>query len=193
MMYKLIAVLVLISPLFSEFGFAQFGATENYCEQCRDPYEHPDDYVNFAYNQIYGDDGWMDFDQADDFYISNPDGFVVYVDVDFVMHGFELAGLSLPIWPTNLLQIALAMPNGNIYTTRRAVFHRTLPVPTSQDPAPGSPGGGEEGGDEGVDDPENGDDEEEWELPEIERNGTVEIQDPDENGDFPDADWCEEC
>ena len=37
------------------------------------------------------------------------------------------------------------------------------------------------------------DDDEEWELPEIERNGNVEIEDPDENGDFPDTDWCEEC
>jgi len=192
-MHKLLAALLLISPLLSEISLAQLGATENYCERCRDPYEHPGDYVNFAYDQIYGDDGWMDFDQADDFYISNPDGFVVYVDVDYVMYGFELVGLSLPIWPTNLLQIRLALPNGTIYTTLRGVFHRTLPVPTSQDPAPSDPGGGDNGGNEGVDDPEDDGNDEEWEPPEIERNGTVEIQDPDENGDFPDADWCEEC
>lgn len=192
-MHKLLVALLLISPLLSEISFAQLGATENYCEQCRDPYEHPDDYVNYAYDQIYGDDGWMDFDQADDFYISNPDGFVVYVDVDYVMHGHQLFGLSLPIWPTNLLQITLALPNGTIYTTLRGVFHRTLPVPTSQDPAPSKPGGGDNGDNEGVDDPEDDGDDEEWELPEIERYGTVEIEDPDENGDFPDADWCEEC
>jgi len=193
-MYKLLAALLLISPLLSEISFAQLGATENYCERCRNPYEHPDDYVNFAYDQIYGDDGWMDFDQADDFYITNPDGHVVYVDVDFVMHSFEFLGTSLPIWPTNLLQIVLALPNGNIYTTHRGVFHRTLPVPTSQDPAPGGSsesGDGDDGGDEGVDDPEI--DDEEWELPEIERIGRVEIEDPDENGDFLDTEWCEEC
>jgi len=190
-MYKLIAALLLISPLVSDISFAQRGATENYCERCRDPYEHPDDYVNYAYDQIYGDDGWMDFDQADDFYIINPDGFVVYVDVDFIMRGLELFGLSLPMWPTNQLQISLALPNGNIYTTRRRVFHRTLPVPTSQDPAPGGPGGADDGGNDGVDDPEDGD--EEWEPPEIERNGNVRIEDPDENGEFAEAEWCVEC
>jgi len=42
-----------------------------------------------------------------------------------------------------------------------------------------------------VDDPEG--DDEEWEPPEIERNGTVRIEDPDENGEFSDTDWCEEC
>lgn len=192
-MYRLITVLLLISPLLSETCLAQFGAIENYCERCRNPYEHPDDYVNFAYDQIYGDEGWMDFDQADDFFIRNPDGFVVYVDVDFMMHGLELAGLTLPIWPANMLQIRLALPNGTIYTTLRSVFHKTLPVPTSQDPVPGSSGEDEEGGNEGVDDPEYNDDDEEWELPEPEHAGTVEIQDPDENGDFPDTDWCEEC
>jgi len=78
-----------------------------------------------------------------------------------------------------------------MYTTRRSVFHRTLPVPTSQDPTPSNPaGGGDDGGNEGVDDPE--DDDEEWELPEIERDGRVDIEDPDENGEFSDTDWCEE-
>lgn len=188
-MYKLIAAVLLISPLFADISFAQLGATENYCGQCRDPYDHPDDYVNFAYGQVYGDYGWMDFDQADDFFIVNPDGFVVYVDVDFIMQGLEFFGLTLPMWPTNQLEISLALPNGTLYTTRRSVFHRTLPVPTSQDPEPADRS---EDGDEGVDDDLEVDDEE-WEIPEIERNGTVEIQDPDENGDFPDTDWCEEC
>lgn len=190
-MYKLIAVLLLVSPLISEISFAQLGATENYCERCRDPYEHPDDYINYAYDQIYGDDSWMDFDQADDFYITNPDGFVVYVDVDFIMQGLEFFGFTVPMWPTNQIQISLALPNGSIYTTRRSVFHQTLPVPTSQDPAPGGSTGGGEDGNEGVDDPE--DEVDEWEPPEIEREGTVEIVDPDENGDFTDPEWCVEC
>jgi len=190
-MHKLIVALLLISPLLSEVSFAQLGATENYCERCRDPYEHPDDYVNYAYDQIYGDYGWMDFDQADDFYITNPDGFVVYVDVDFIMRGLEFFGLTLPIWPTNQLHITLALPNGTLYATRRGVFHRTLPVPTSQDPAPGDRGGTDHGAEDDVDDPEG--DDEEWEPPEIERNGNVIIEDPDENGEFPDSDWCEEC
>jgi len=193
-MHRLLAVLLLISPLLSEISLAQLGATENFCERCRDPYKHPDDYVNFAYGQVYGNEGWMDFDQADDFYIRNPDGFVVYVDVDYVMHGFSLVGLSLPIWPSNMLQITLALPNGTIYTTRRGVFHRTLPVPTSQDPAPSNPAeGGDNGSNEGVDDPEGDGDGEDWEAPEIERNGTVRIEDADENGEFSNADWCEEC
>ena len=191
-MHKLVTVLLLTLLVLADPCFAQLGATENYCERCRTPYEHPDDYVNFAYGQVYGDEGGMDFDQADDFYISNPDGFVVDVDIDYVMHGFSLVGLSLPIWPSNMLQIAVALPNGTIYTTRRTVFHRTLPVPTSQDPTPSYPAGdADNGGNEGVDDPE--DDDEEWELPEIEREGRVDIEDPDENGEFSETDWCEEC
>lgn len=187
-MHKLIAALFLLSSLLAEPSLAQRGATENYCKRCRDAYEHPNDYVNFAYDQVYGDDGWMDFDEADDFYIANPDGFVVYVDVDYVMHGLKFFGMTLPMWPTNTIQISLALPNGRIYTTQRSVFHRTLPVPTSQDPAPG---GANEGGDEGVDDPQG--DEEEWEIPEIEREGRVDILDPDENGDFSESEWCVEC
>jgi len=152
-MYKLITVLLLTLSVLADTSSAQLGATENYCERCRNPYEYPNDYVNFAYDQIYGNDGWMDFDQADDFYITNPDGYVVYADVDFIMQGLELFGLSLPMWPTNVIQITLALPNGTMYTTRRSVFHRTLPVPTSQDPAPGDPSGTDNDGDnEGVDD-----------------------------------------
>ena len=111
-MHRLIIVLLLGLTFCAEPSFAQRGATDNYCEYCRDPHEHPDDYVNFAFNQIYGDNGWMDPDLADDFYIYNPDGFVVYVDVDFVMTSGEFLGLKLPLWPTYILQFTLALPDG---------------------------------------------------------------------------------
>ena len=193
-MRNLFVVLLSISTLWADMGFAQQGATDNYCEYCRDPHEHPDDYVNFAYNQIIGDNGWMDPDLADDFYIYNPDGFVVYVDVDFVMTSGEFLGLKLPLWPTYMLHFTLALPNGTLYVTRRSVFHRNqLPVPTSdasgQDDATNAGDGGDNGGD-GENETESG---EEWDMPEVENTGTTNIEDPDEDGNFSDTDWCEEC
>ena len=182
----------LIAPCLSQ---AQTNAEVVICEECRDPLMYPDDYVNFAYNQVYGESGWMDFDQADDFFIENLAGDRVYVDVDFVMHSSSLFGINLPIWPENMLQITLALPNGLIYTTVRSIFMSPLPVPSSPEPETEEPEGENEGSGEGVDDPE-GESEPEPELELDEEWGPVGvtgIQDPDENGEFPDPDWCEEC
>ena len=190
-MHRLIIVLLLGLTLCAEPSFAQRGATDNYCEYCRDPHEHPNDYVNFAFNQIYGDNGWMDPDLADDFYIYNPDGFVVYVDVDFVMTSGEFLGLKLPLWPTYILQFTLALPNGSLYVTRRSVFHsEDLPVPVSGQS--GQNDSTDTGGDDG-DDEDESDLDDEWDIPEIENTGTTGIEDPDEDGNFSETEWCEEC
>jgi hypothetical protein len=194
-MRKLINALLFVMLLASGQAQAQANAGVIYCENCRDPLKYPDDYVNFAFNQVYGEQGWMDFDQADDFFIENADGVRVYVDVDFVMHSSEIFGINLPIWPENMLQISLALPNGMIYTSIRSIFMSPLPVPSSWEPEADDPEPENEGDGEGIDDPEDElwPEEEEEEEFEWEPQGTTGIQDPDENGDFPETEWCEEC
>jgi hypothetical protein len=194
-MRNLILSLLLCLCFVSGTAQAQANAEVVTCEQCRDPLEHPDDYINFAFNQIYGNDGWMNPEQADDFYIENADGVQVYVDVDFVMHGISMFGIDLPIWPENLLQIRVALPNGLVVEAIRSVFMSPLPVPSSSgsgsegvEPAPVN-----ESGEEGVDELEGPDPEDPIDPNDIEFVGTTSIQDPDEDGEFPDADWCEEC
>ena len=177
---------------------AQSGAIHIICEDCRDPLAYPNDWANFAFNQIYGDEAWMAFDQYDDFWIHNLDGGRVYVDVDFVMEGVNVFGNVLPLWPANMLQITLFLPNGQMLEVLRSVFMTPLPVPAPSGPESGpdhsgSTGGGGESGDDGVDEYEQFDDEDPWERPEIEIVGFTGIEDPDEYGDFPEPDWCEEC
>ncbi len=191
-MRKLCLLLCLAAAAFADGAHAQSGAIRVLCEDCRDPVEHPDDWTNFAINQVYGPDAWMDFDQADDFWIFNLDGDRVYVDIDFVMDGISVLGNELPIWPTNMLQITLALPNGDILQMLRSIFVTPLPVPSSPDPDDSGNGGGGESGEDGVDDPEPGEEEHE-EPPEIEIVGITSIEDPDENGEFPELEWCEEC
>lgn len=193
-MRKFCLLLVLVAAAFCEVAHAQSGAIRVVCVDCRDPLDHPEDWANFAVNQVYGRDAWMDFDQADDFWIFNLDGDRVYVDIDFVMKGLVVFGNEWPLWPTNMLKITLALPNGDMLEVLRSVFMTPLPVPATPEPDPDdkSDSGGDEYGGDGVDDLEPVDDEP-VELPEFEIVGTTGIEDPDENGDFPEPEWCQEC
>lgn len=179
-MRKLIMPMILSAAALAGTAFAQSGAITIVCEDCRNPYEHPNDWANFAFNQIYGDSAWLDFEQADDFWIVNLDGDRVYVDVDYVMTGVNLFGAEIPLWPTNLLQITLALPDGEILEVLRSIFMRPLPVPSPSGPVPDAPesgGGGGESGNDGVDEPEPGED----------------IVDPGPDDGFPEPEWCQEC
>ena len=190
-MHKLLPILLLLLPLAADICVAQTSPLNIVCADCRDANQYPDDFVNFAFNQAYGPDAWLTFDQADDFYITNLDNQTVYVDIDFVFLGFGSLGFQLPYWPTNLLQFTLALPNGNIYTVFRSIFLTGLPVPSSDDGDVSGGNGGTEGEDE--DDYDNYGDEE-WEEPDYdEYEGETYIEDPDENGDYEETEWCEEC
>ena len=192
-MHKLLPILLLLLPLAADICVAQTSPLNIVCADCRDANQYPDDFVNFAFNQAYGPDAWLTFEQADDFYITNLDNQTAYVDIDFVFLGFGFQGLQLPYWPVNLLQFTLALPNGNIYTVFRSIFLTGLPVPSSDDGDVSGGNGGTEGEDEDEDDYDNYGDEE-WEEPDYdEYEGETYIEDPDENGDFDDPDWCEEC
>jgi hypothetical protein len=194
-MRKLNLLPVLLATVVASTALAQLNAREIFCEMCRDPLRYPDDWANFAFNQVYGDKAWLDFDEADDFFLVNRRGDRVYVDVDYVMKGINVFGKELPLWPKNKLQIELALPNGRIVTYLRSIFMYPLPVPSGSDTGTGSDntssgdGSGGHGG-EGDDDYDTEDD---YNHPEVEPNGIVDVVDPDENGEFPDTEWCEEC
>jgi hypothetical protein len=200
-MHKLLLACLLISSFAADLCLAQDGAIEILCEDCRDPERYPDDYVNFAFNQIYGPDAWLTWDQADDMFISNLNQQRVYVDADFVFYGFGFKGLELPLWPTNLLKFTLALPSGRLYEALRSIFLTSLPVPaTDDDVTDDSDTGGTSGSDGGEEEDEDDydssfdEDTEEWDdWDEDEYVGYVEIEDPDEDGNFEEPEWCEEC
>lgn len=175
-------------------ALAQLNAQEIFCQACRDPYDHPEDWANFAFNQVYGDQAWMDFDQADDFFLYNRTGDRVYVDVDYIMKGFRLFGQNLPLWPRNKLRIEVVLPNGKIRAYIRSIFMHPLPVPApDNDKRPGRnlrDTDGDQNDREADDDFGDPDD---YEHPDVEREGIVDIVDPDEDGEFPGTEWCEEC
>jgi hypothetical protein len=197
----MLLVILLFSPLAAEPSVAQTGAIEIICVDCRDAEQYPDDFVNFAFNQIYGPDAWLSWDQADDMFISNLSHQRVYVDADFVFFGVGVRGFRLPLWPTNFLQFTLALPSGQLFTALRSIFQISLPVPSSTTTVPdevddgSTEGSGYEGDEE--DEEDDWDDFaaelDDWEDPEDDYEGSTWIEDPDENGDFEDTEWCEEC
>jgi hypothetical protein len=205
-MHKLLLACLILSPLVSNLCFAQHNAIEIICEDCRDPERYPDDFVNFAFNQIYGPEAWLSWDQADDLFISNLDLDRVYVDADLVFYGFGFKGLELPLWPANLLQFTLALPSGRLVTALRSIFLTPLPVPATEidvtdntdtsAPVESVDGDSDDGEEEDEDGHDTSFDEdlEDWdELEADEYFGHVEIEDPDEYGNFEDPEWCEEC
>jgi hypothetical protein len=194
-MRNILPILFLLLPLVADICVAQAGPLNIVCAECRDPHQYPDDFVNFAFNQAYGRDAWLTYDQADDFYITNLDKQTVYVDVDFVFLGVGFEGFRFPFWPTYILQFTLALPDGTLYTVFRSIYLTPLPVPSSDDGVPSDAGGGDDG-DDGEEEESHDDDDgyDEWDEQEDDDYvGFVEIEDPDEDGNFSDDEWCEEC
>jgi len=198
-MRKLLPILLLLLPLAADICVAQTAPLNIVCADCRDPQQYPDDFVNFAFNQAYGPDAWLTYDQADDFYITNLDNQKVYVDIDFVFLGVGFEGFRFPFWPTYVLQFTLALPDGTLYTAFRSIYLTPLPVPSSDDgvqndadsTSSSDAGDGDEGDEDDYDDY---DDYDEWDEQEYdEYTGFTDIEDPDEDGNFSDDDWCEEC
>jgi len=199
-MRKLLPILLLLSPLAADICVAQTDHLNIVCAECRDPNQYPDDFVNFAFNQAYGPDAWLTYDQADDFFITNLDDQTVYVDIDFLFLGIGFEGLRLAFWPTYILQFTLALPDGTLYTAFRSIYQTSLPVPSSVDSSQddttssSDAGGGDDGEEEEDDYYDDDDGYDEWDEQEYDDyEGFVEIEDPDEDGNFDDSEWCEEC
>ena len=197
-MRKLLLGFLAACPFITGVCLAQANAINIYCGACRDPDRFPNDYANFAFNQIYGADSWLSPELADDFFVTNARGQRVYVDVDFVMTGFDFEGFRLPFWPRYLLQITMALPSGRVVSVLRSVFQTSLPVPSSPDvdpsDEPANDGGGTDGDEADEDYDFHYDEEFDWDYIEIDGNdGHTWIEDPDENGNFEEPEWCEEC
>ena len=202
-MRKLLLIFVLLSPLAAELCVAQTGAVDIICVDCRDPEQYPDDYVNFAFNQVYGPNAWLSWDQADDMFVTNLDHQRVYIDADFVFFGVGIRGFQLPLWPTNLLQFTLALPSGRLFTALRSIFQTSLPVPATITDLPADvdersttgldDGDSNEDGEESDEGGYDADADEHEDLEFDDYEGTTFIEDPDEDGNFEEPEWCEEC
>lgn len=57
------------------------------CPACREPHAHPEDYGNFAYNQVFGANPWLSLEQAGKLLITNLDDRYAVVDMDHVLQG----------------------------------------------------------------------------------------------------------
>lgn len=155
------------------------------CEECRDPTEFPEDYAAFAFNAYFGDEPWAFTSQ-----LGIP--FRVYnLELQWVViwfEGFLFDGISL--WP-DTMDIFIRLPSGEIVRVEVVQNGPDMPIGENGDapvPAVCSCGGG---GDE-YDEDEYSDDDEEffWEEEEPEPYGVVEIEDPNEDGEF--EEWVRE-
>ena len=152
------------------------------CVGCRNPQSYPVDFAAFAYNTYYGDDAW---------------GWELKLGIPFRIYNF--AGEWVVIWFENILldtytllpdtmTIVVRQRTGEILRLEVLEEGPDMPIGTL-DPATSCACGGDGGGggdgdgyDDMVDDPSDIDDDG--------PTGVVDIEDPDENGEFPD--WAEE-
>jgi uncharacterized membrane protein YgcG len=126
------------------------------CEACRNPWSHPRDFRNFAYNQVFSAQGWMTYEQGDFFRVVNRDGQSMLVDMNMDLSVFNFY-LGIPIrlpYPISIqVQIILIYDNGDqIMTMINPRAHPNgLPVGGRRARRGGSGGGGSGGGGSGGD------------------------------------------
>ena len=115
--FAVLAVTIMISPFWGSPAQAQGSFPRLTCEKCRNPRRFPRDFRNFAYNQIFGPNGTMNYGDADFFQVKNLTGHSVFIDmnirVGFVMSDFGALPVPLP-YPTIVrVQIILIYQNGD--------------------------------------------------------------------------------
>lgn len=151
------------------------------CDLCRDPADHVIDFAAFAYNGVWGEDRWMDTTR-----LGTP--FRVYnLDLDWVVVWFEDVLFDMPSLLPNTLDIRVRLATGEILTITVLQGGPDLPVGSLEadgaDAVEACGCTGDGGGADGEDDPGLT---EEAEWPEFDDSyGTVEIVDPDADGEFP--------
>jgi len=152
--YTPLVIFIALSVTYVVPANAQQSGMDIRCEACRNPTRFPRDYRNFAYNQVFGPNGWMTYEQGDFFTITNPHGHSVSVDMnlDLLIIGIPLTELGLPFdlgYPVGLqVQIILIFENGDqipYMIDPRAHPNRALPVGRRL-PRGSGPGGGGSGG-----------------------------------------------
>ena len=153
------------------------------CDDCRDPYEYPMDYVGLAYNAFFGDEAWLfDSNVSWPFRIYNLDG-------DWVAIWFEDLLFDMPSLMPNLMEVMLRFENGQVmlYTVLQDGPDMQVGAETESDSESGSADCDcDEGGEDSDDEYEDPEEEWEWDEEESERTGDVEIVDPDEDGEYDD-------
>jgi len=156
------------------------------CMECRDPISNNVDFGNFAWNAVWGPNRtiglWDDYAIGGMLKVVNSQGQYVLVWFSDYLHMFG--------YPTNTMLINVRIPNGQVLIYAVLQVGAELPVgEQAGDPWEPEPG---DGGADGEDDPDTGDDSDYgYEPPETDPpRGTVEILDPDDNGEYPD--WFEE-
>ena len=157
------------------------------CDDCRDPHEYPMDYAAFAFNGYFGDEPWL-WNSL----LGVP--FRIYsLDRQYVAVWFERVFFDAPTLLPDVLEVRIRFQNGQIIRLTLLQDGPDLPIGSQivrADPEPlagtanGTSGVGGEDGDDDYDDIDDN------EFEEPEREGFVEIVDPDENGDFPE--WHDE-
>ena len=140
------------------------------CDECRDPDEYPMDFAAFAYNGYFGEHPWLRESE-----LGIP--FRIYsLDRQWVTVWFDNVLFDVQTMLPNLVDILVRLDTGQILTFTMLQNGPDLPL--------GDPEGGS--GDDEYDEYDEYDEPDEYELEEPERYGVVEIEDPDENGEFPD-------
>jgi hypothetical protein len=149
--YIPIVIFFALSVTYVAPANAQGSGLNILCEACRDPERFPRDYRNFAYNQVFGPEGWMTYDQGDFFSVTNLRGDSVSIDMnlELLIIGIPLTELGLPFdlgFPVGLqVQIILIFENGDQISYMmdpRATRNRALPVGRRGSRGGGGPGGG---------------------------------------------------
>ena len=151
---RLIAAALLAVGAIPEVSNAQSEDDPLPCNACRNPRFHPLDWANFAYNQVFGPSSWMNADQADSFWVENPAGHTLLVDMNLGLGTIDipLPGVVLKIpYPTDLIvQIILHLADGSNKEFTQHPSKRNpnkeLPVGRQDPPDVGSGGGGGGGG-----------------------------------------------
>ena len=96
---------------------AQSTLPEVTCYECRSPYRFPRDFRNFAYNQVFGPNGTMSYEEADIFRVINPagQGLVVDMNMDLVVLQLRLGDIPIPLpYPIGVdVQVILIFDNGD--------------------------------------------------------------------------------
>lgn len=148
------------------------------CTDCRDAYEHPMDYVAFAYNGFFGENPWMlGSDLGVPFRIYN-------LNMQWVAVWFEGIIFDTITLLPDTLEVRVRLPNGQILTFEVLQDGPDLPI---GDPNPNRDDAGCTCGDDGDGEDDYADPDEGLPEPEDlpEPSGVVSIVDPDEDGEFP--------
>lgn len=148
------------------------------CPDCRDPVAYPLDFAAAAYNGFFGQDPWMMGSR-----LGIP--FRIYnLQLEWVAVWFEDVYLDSFTFLPDTLEVRVRLTNGQILTFTLLQGGPDLPVgwqPGDAEADSAASGGGGSGGD--GDDDVGIEDDAEPESPE--NVGTVEIVDPDDDGEFP--------